>query len=46
MQRLSQFMQQSSVGLMVLVTLGFMGAVVLWMQNFSLKGRSSYSVPT
>ena len=38
--RLSQSMRQSFVGLMVLVALGLVGAVVLWLQNFSLGGRS------
>ena len=38
--RLSQSMRQSFVGLMVLVALGLFGAVVLWLQNFSLGGRS------
>ena len=38
--RLSQSMRQSFVGLTVLVALGLFGAVVLWVQNFSLGGRS------
>ena len=33
-------MRQSIIGLMLLVSLGFLGLIILWLKNFSLGGRS------
>ena len=30
--------RQSTVGLMLLAALGFLGVFILWVQNFSLRG--------
>ena len=38
--RMSPSMRQSIVGLMLLVSLGLLGIVVLWLRNFSFGGRS------
>ena len=39
-RRFSPSMVQSAVGLMILVTLGSLGGLVLWVTNFSFGGRS------
>ncbi len=38
--RMSPSMRQSIIGLMLLVSLGFLGMIILWLKNFSLGGRS------
>ncbi|MDJ0682377.1 MAG: MlaD family protein [Xenococcaceae cyanobacterium MO_167.B52] len=38
--RMSPSMRQSIVGLMLLVSLGFLGIIILWLRNFSFGGRS------
>ena len=37
---ISPSIRQSTVGLMLLLALGFLGVFILWVQNFSLRGRS------
>jgi phospholipid/cholesterol/gamma-HCH transport system substrate-binding protein len=39
-RRLSPFMIQSAVGLMILVSLGLLGWLLLWLTNFSFGSRS------
>ena len=38
--RMSRSMRQSLIGLMLLVTLGFLGLVIVWLRNFSLGNRN------
>ncbi len=38
--RMSPSMRQSIVGLMLLVSLGFLGIIILWLRNFSFGSRS------
>ena len=38
--RMSPSMRQSIIGLMLLVSLGFLGLVILWLRNFSFGSRS------
>ena len=38
--RMSRSMRQSLIGLMLLVTLGFLGLVIVWLRNFSLGSRN------
>ena len=38
--RMSPSMRQSIVGLMLLVSLGLLGIIILWLRNFSLGARS------
>ena len=37
---MSPSMRQSIIGLMLLVSLGFLGLIILWLRNFSLGSRS------
>ena len=39
-RRISPSRQQSTIGLMLLLALGFLGFFILWVQNFSWRGRS------
>ncbi len=38
--RMSPSMRQSIIGLMLLVSLGFLGIIILWLRNFSFGSRS------